>query len=173
MNFRADEMKANDNMCKFIQNTQRIIGKTKNILEKIMENNKDINNQYSDVPGLLDMAKDLLVSLDNETQTKFLVKFVKKSSSVWYKIKEKDDTILTENLSLILPSNPYVSRIQYIYGNNEKRINYVDEEDIKIIWKLLNGLVHNSVKYVIFSQNSELLQLLPKDVVENFKISLE
>lgn len=170
---RRDEIKANANMCKFVENTQRVIGKTKLILEGIMKQDRHINNEYSDVPGLLDMAKDLLVGLDHETQLKCLRSFIKKSSPVWYKIKEKDDTILTENLSLILPSNPYVPRIQYIYGNNERKIRYVGEEDIKVMWKLLNALVHNSVKYIIFSEDSELLPLLPEGVIDDFKISLE
>lgn len=170
---RKDMEKANINKCKFIENTQRIIGSTKKIIERLTSENRQLADMYSDIPSLLDIAKEALVNLGDDIHSKVFFTFIRKSIPVWDKIKHKDDTVLTENLGLILPDNPFVSRIQYIYGANPSKTIYVNDVEIKNMWKLMTALIHNAVKYIIFSENSEFIPMLPPNVVEDFKINLE
>lgn len=164
--------KANINMGKFVDNTVRIIDATLASLKRIMEDYSHISEQYSDVPSLLILGKDLLRSTDEESRGKLIKFFLKKSSPVWNEIKNKDMTIIRENMSLILMDSPFIPRIQYIYGNNNDRVCYVNEKEIKIMWNLITALVHNSVKYALFSGDENLIKYLPENVVEEFNIDL-
>lgn len=172
MSSRKNMEKANINKTKFIENTQRIIGSTKKIIERLTDENKALANMYSDIPGLLEIAGSTLANLGSEFHHNALSQFIEKSLPVWDKIRLKDDTILTENLSLILPNNPYVSRIQYIYGANPSKTIYVNDSEIKNMWKLLTALVHNAVKYIIFSEDPKFYPL-PPNIVDDFKVNLE
>ena len=165
--------KANSNMCKFIENTQRIINATKVILERLMDEHDHIASDYSDVPMLLDIGKRILVDIGSQEQVKLVKTFVEKSIPVWEKVKNKDITVLTENMSLILSDNPFVPRIQYMYGSNPQRRCYVNEKETKNMWTLITALIHNSVKYVYFSGNTELMSIIPDGTIEMFNINLE
>lgn len=188
-----NQEKANENFCKFINNIQRVIGKTTQIIERIMKVDKNIATNYNDVYGTLKMANDLIINIDSEKQKKLFKTFIKKSLNLWIKIKNKDDSILTEHISIIFPNNPYVEKIQYIYGNNPQKKNFVEPSEMDSIWKLITGLVHNSIKYIIFSEdpefylisnsdkfiksldskNSDYYQISLDEIVKIFKVDLD
>lgn len=182
----ADESKALLNKNKFIENTQRVIGMTRKIVDRISENDKNIKSMYSDIPGLLETAGALLVSMGDDIHMKMINGFldgllIKKQRndveddgvSIWMKIKERNDSILTNNLSIILPNNPFVPRIQYIYGANPSKRRYVNDAEIEVMWKLITALTHNVIKYVIFSQNQQYIHLIPSEMISEMRISLE
>lgn len=164
--------KSNVNRVKFIENTQRIMNATNAVLDRLMKEHAHIRGDYSDVPALLEMGKGLLVNLDDTTSRKIIKKFLEKSTPVWDKIKDKDITILSENLDTILPENPFIPRIQYLYGSNSHSRCYVNEKETATMWKLIEALIHNSVKVAVFSNDEELLALLPDGSIEMWKINL-
>ena len=178
----ADEGKGVLNKNKFVENTQRIIGMTKKIVTRISGSDKQISNMYSDIPDLLEMAGNLLVSMGNEIHIKMLHGFLRgvliqreESSDnipVWKKIKSKNDSVLTENLSIILSENPFVPRIQYVYGANPTKKCYVNQNEIDIMWKLITALIHNSIKYVIHNNIEEFIPYISKELIDEFKIQL-
>lgn len=170
---RLDQDKANENFCKFIQNIQRVIGKTSQILERVMKADRTIASSYSDIPSTLTMANQLLLHMGVEGQMKFFRTFIEKSINLWENIRVKDDKILTEHLSIILPGNPYVEKIQFIYGGNPQKKIYVDSAEVTMMWKLLTALIHNSIKYIIFSEDTTFYPLLPDNVVEKFSVNFE
>lgn len=170
---RLDITKAQLNKCKFIENTQRIIGSTNKIIKELMEEHEHIRTEYASIPGLLELGNTILVNLPDDKFEEIITDFFTKSIPVWDKIKNKDITVLTENMSLILSNNQYVPKIQYMYGANEDNLCYVSEKDTKNMWNLITALIHNSVKYVIFSDNKDLLAILPPNTVETWKINLE
>lgn len=169
----VSQEKAEVNFCKFIENTRRLIGSTKNIIDRINEENVEIRNNYSDVPSLLQMALDLLSNCGINSQKNLMKTFIFKSIEIWELIRLKDDTVLTEHLSKIIPDNPYVVRIQYVYGSNPSNKCFVDKIEIKKIWNLITALVHNSIKYILFSGDSKYDGLLPRNVVSLWKVNLE
>lgn len=179
----ADGEKGVLNKNKFIENTQRVIGMTNKIVTRISDSDRQISNMYSDIPGLLKMAGDMLVDMGDEIHTKMLHAFLKgvliqKEGSpdnihVWRKIKSKDDSVLTENLSVILSENPFVPRIQYIYGANPSKKCYVNQNEIDTMWKLITALIHNSIKYAVHNNVKEFLPHIPDELINEFKIQLE
>lgn len=179
----ADEGKGILNKNKFVENTQRVIGMTKKIVTRISESDRHISNMYSDIPGLLEMAGNLLVNMGDDIHTKMLHAFLKgvliqkegacDNIPVWKKIKSKDDSVLTENLSVILSENPFVPRIQYVYGANPSKRCYVNQSEIDTMWKLITALIHNSVKYVVHNNVEEFLPHISEELIIQFKIQLE
>jgi hypothetical protein len=167
-----DQSKANSEFCKFIQNIQRVIGRTNQILERLIGTDPTIASNYSEIPGALTMGNMLLLNIGVDGQMKFFKTFIEKSINLWEKIRIKDDTILTEHLSIILPDNTYVEKIEFIYGNNPQKKIYVNNAEINYMWKVLTGLVHNSIKYIIFSEDTRFYPLLPDKIIENFGINL-
>lgn len=165
--------KSDVNRVKFIENTQRIMNATNTILKRLMEEHAHIKGDYSDVPALLEIGKGVLVNLDNTTSRNIIKGFLEKSVPVWDKIKSKDISILSENLNVILPENPFIPRIQYLYGSNPKSICYVNESETASMWRLIESLIHNSVKVAVFSNDKELLEIIPKNAVSVWKINLE
>lgn len=164
--------KSNINRIRFIENTQRIMNATNSVLGRLMEEDSHIRAGYSDVPALLEMGKGLLVNLDDYTSRNVIKSFLEKSAPVWEKIKNKDITILSENLDTILPQNPFIPRIQYLYGSNPYSRCYVNERETANMWKLIEALIHNSVKFAMFLNDQELLSLLPSNAVQMWKINL-
>lgn len=168
-----DPSKADDNLRKFIENLQRVILQTNAILDRISSEDSDVAKRYSDIPPLLNMAKDALVNIGIDGQKKVIKVFIDKSIDVWYMIMNRDDRILTEHLSLILPGDDYVKKIQYLYGANDQRKCYVNEREINNVWKLLTALVHNSAKYVVFSDYEKFTSRLPKEVFNEWKVNFK
>lgn len=178
-----NEEKAKLNKNKFIENTQRIIGMTKKIVTRISESDRQIANMYSDIPGLLDMAGNFLVDMGDEIHSKMIYSFLKgiliqkegyvDNIHVWRKIKSKDETVLTENLSVILSENPFVPRIQYVYGANPAKRCYVNHHEIDTMWKLITALIHNSVKYAFHNNVVKIIPHIPQELISEFKIQLE
>lgn len=167
--------KAELNFCKFIENTCRIIGKTNQIINRILEENRDnreIQTKYSEVPDLLKIASDLLTNCGVDAQKSFMSSFILKSVNIWELIRLKDDRVLTEHLSEIMPGNGYVENIQYVYGANSSRKCFVNSDEIGVIWKLITAVIHNSIKYIIFSGDSTFVDVLPRDVVKLWKVQL-
>lgn len=179
----SPEIKCVQNKNKFVENTQRVIGMTNKIVSRISNADRQIANMYSDIPGLLQMAGDLLVNMGDEIHTKMLHAFlkgilIKKEGApddipVWKKIKSKDDTVLTENLSVILSENPFVPRIQYIYGANPARRRYVSDTEVETMWKLITALVHNSIKYAFHGNHKLFTQHIPDELISEFRIQLD
>lgn len=172
-----DRNRADRYFCKFIENSQRVIGKTKLILTRIIESSdaadKKIARSYADIPGTLTSANQLLMGIGGEIQINIFRTFIRKSMPFWEKIHSRDDTILTDNLSLIFPNNPYVGKIQFLYGANNERRCYVKADEINSIWKLINALVHNCIKYIIFSHDEEFFDKMDPDIVEKLNVNLE
>ena len=152
----CDIDKANENLVKFIGNTRKIILLTTDIGKDLASRTGDLAAKYSDIPDLLELALIVYDAFDDRQKVNFLLGFLEKSLSVWDKIKRKDASILSDNLSIILPENEYIERIQYAYGHNSTRTIYVSDKMVSNMWLLITGLIHNSIKYVILSRNAKL-----------------
>lgn len=168
----VNKQKADTQFCKFIENLQRVIGKTKAILETVMNDNPSIRSSYRDIPGTLDMGLSLINS-GSMFHQKIFRAFIEKGIDHFDMIHRKDDRILTHNLSMILPENEYVNKIQYIYGANPERRRYVSDEDVKVMWNLLLALMHRSIKWILFTEDPEFYPRLPPDVVQRYKVNLD
>lgn len=182
---RLNQEKANDNFCKFVENTQRITGKTLSIINRLISEDKTIKNSYSDVPGLLQIALDIIPKSGNGMQMQIISGFIDEALikesrdsngnviNICEMVKNKDDKILTEHLGKILSNNPYVERIQYIYGANPSKKCYVNEAEVNIMWKLITAIFHNSIKYVIFSENPKFFGKISKSAVTDLNVNLD
>lgn len=135
---------------KFVENTTRVIGLTNSILASLKQREPAVAARYSDVPGLLDLAKQALVNMITpDMMEKLLIDFMSKAIDHLELLRVKDDSILTERLSIILPDSPYVERVQYLYGANPKKTRYCTDKEIQTMWLLTHALVHNAVKHIV------------------------
>lgn len=158
--------KANENLEKFSTNLRKVALLTKDISIGLIDINKTFAEMYKDIPDLLELGIMTLESLSSSDKILMLKTFVKKSLGdingvpLWEKIKSKDAEFLSTNLSMIVPGNQYVEKIQYAYGKNPEGQIYVPERQLKTMWLLVFGLIHNSFKYVILSGDSDLSNML-------------
>lgn len=177
----VDAIKANEFKNKFIENTQRILGFTNVIITRISSEDPKIRRLYEDVPSLLDFAKSSLSSMGETTHVNIIIGFIKKildnkkldtadGVHIWHRIHARDDSVLVTNLNVILPENPFIPRIQFIYGNNPDKIRYVSDKEIGTMWNLVTALIHNAVKYVVYSGNESIISMIPRELIEEFKI---
>lgn len=172
----VDTEKANIQLEKFNENLQRIIGKTKVIVLEIMKTDQKVAYSYKDVPRTLDLAASIvtgefpLPNFDPIYGT--ICGFLNKGIDIFDMIHMKDDRILTEHISIIFPKNDYIEKIQFIYGANDQQKNYVSNEDITVMWKLIIANMHRAIKWVIFSGDERFINRLPVDVVNRYKINL-
>jgi len=149
-----------ENLNKFSTNTRKIIMLTNDICKDLSRKPGEIGKKYKNIPGLLDIALLVFDEFKNEKYEEILVDFLQKSIPVWDKIKNRDGSILSENLSLIIPDNEYIPIIQYAYGDNPDGKIHVDDKKIKNMWLLITALIHNSIKYSYYGQNKNLHNLI-------------
>ena len=175
-----DQTKANENLVKFINNTQKVISLTSDVAIDLIKRGGELESLYGDIPDLLEIGKLLFEAYSEADKIKFIVGFVRKTLNdigddiIWDKIKAKDASFLSENLSILLPKNEYVDRIQYAYGGNPTGTIYVQEKHLKNMWKLVQGLIHTSLKYIIFSGNPELYgRVMERNPVEYWELNME
>jgi hypothetical protein len=161
-----DQNKANVNFMKFVVNLRKLIGKTNSIIVGIMAVNSKIAEEYKFIPMSLTFVCDFIEKTPDKVKEIF-IEFINKSMHLWPNIMNKDDSILTEHLSIILPGNKYVEKIQYIY--REKLVN---NDDVATMWKCLHGIVHNSIKYIMFSEDPRFFNILDKSLIKTYGINL-
>lgn len=171
--------KANENLDKFTTNIRKVALLTKDISTGLIEINSSFSEMYRDIPDLLDIAVMTIESLSERDRIKMLKTFVEKSLgningvSLWEKIKSKDAEFLSTNLSMIVPGNKYIDKIQYAYGQNPDGQIYVPERQLKAMWLLVHALIHNSFKYVILSGDPDLSDaLMSRNAVEFWSLDL-
>ena len=168
-----DHTKANENLVKFSNNTRKIILLTTDVGKDLASGPGELGQKYGDIPDLLELALMVYDAFDDEKKVKFLLGFLEKSMSVWHKIKTKDASILSENLSIILPENEYIERIQYAYGGNPEGVIHVSDKLVSNMWLLITGLMHNSIKYVIYSKHPRLHdEIMARDPINFWNIKL-
>lgn len=145
-----DNMNDNKYVIKFVENSTRIIGLTGSILSSLKERYPNVAKEYEDIPALLELGKTMLINMNTPNMMEdFIIKFFDKAINHLELLRKKDDSILTERLNIIMPDNPYVKRIQYLYGANQGRIKYCTEKEIQNMWLLIHALVHNAIKHIV------------------------
>lgn len=171
--------KANENLDKFTTNIRKTALLTKDVSNGLIGINSSFNEMYRDIPDLIDIGVMTIESLSLKDRIDMLLTFVKKSLgtingvSLWEKIKSKDAEFLSTNLSMIVPGNKYIDKIQYAYGQNPDGQIYVHEKQLKAMWLLVHALIHNSFKYVILSGESELSDtLMSRNAIEFWGLDL-
>lgn len=180
----VDVEKTNFQLVKFNENLQKVILKTKVIISEIMKKDAKIASNYNNIPATLDLAISIvqgeieIPGFDRiyGTICGFLNKYVvalEGGVDLFDMIHLKDDKILTEHLSVLFPKNQYIDKIQYIYGANPQNKNFVDNDDLVSMWKLINGVMHRAIKWVIFSQDERYINKINPNIIEKYKITIE
>lgn len=179
-----DVEKANLQLQKFNENLQKVVLKTKLVIEKIMAKDVNIKSSYKNVPSTLDIAMCVIQGsfpvpgFDRiyGTICGFLDKYnlgLSNGIDLFDMINNKDDKILTEHLSALFPENKYIDKIQYIYGANPEGKRYVEKDDVDFMWRLINGVMHRAIKWAIFSQDPRYVDTVPSSTLDRFKINPE
>lgn len=171
----------NKQLAKFNENLQKVVLKTKVITVEIMKKDKSIAEKYGMIPPLLDIAINVI---QGDTQFPgfdriygtlyvFLDKYVsslERGINLFDMINSRDDRILTHHLSALFPKNEYVDKIQFLYGANPQGKRYVNEDDVESIWKLINGVMHRAIKWVILSRDPKYIDKISLDVIDKYSI---
>lgn len=175
-----DLNKANENFNKFCVNLRKVALLTKDVSLALIEISPEFQKKYTNIPDLLEIGVLALESISNDEKVAMLRNFVKKSLGeingvpLWEKIKSKDSDFLANNLGMIIPGNEYIDKIQYAYGKNPESKIYVDERMLKSMWLIVHGLIHNSLKYIIFSGDRDLYEMvMSKSPVEFWNLNLQ
>ena len=121
----------------------------------------------STIPGYDCMYDPLIAFLDK------FIEALNKNINIFDMIKAKDDKILTEYMSVLLPKNPYTDKIQYIYGANPERRKYVDNDSVVGIWKLINALTDRAIKWVIATGVERYSHVINLKMVEKYRINMD
>lgn len=160
---------SNKHFDKFIANTKRVIKLTIAVLKKIEKTNPEIYREYATIPQLLEFAEK---SLDMpEIGNAAINGFLNKALNNLEELKSRNDSILINKIDVILPDNPFNSKIQFLYGNNSQGKCYVCQKDIDALWNLAHGLLHNSVKHCV-TNNIEPFRtnILERGIIEDWNI---
>uniref|UniRef100_A0A6C0BEA7 Uncharacterized protein n=1 Tax=viral metagenome TaxID=1070528 RepID=A0A6C0BEA7_9ZZZZ len=168
--------KANINLVRFSTNTRKLIKLTSDITRLLASKGGVLEEKYKEIPGLLEGGLEYYDLFDDKQKTIFLIEFLKKSLSVWDKIKSKDMSILSENLSIVLPDNPYINIIQYAFGGglDSDGTVYVDDDKVSNVWLGITGLIHTGLKFVIYSRHNELYEkIMSMDPVSFWGLRLD
>lgn len=180
----TQEEKTNLQLVKFNENLQRVILKTKVIVNELIKSHPKLATSYGEIPKTLDLALDVvqgtfvLPGFDRiyGTMFAFLNKYIEalgKGIDLFGMINDKNDKVLTEHLSALFTNNPYVDKLQYIYGANSERKKYVDESDVATMWKFIIATMHRAIKWAILSGDSRFSNVINKDMVKRFKINMD
>lgn len=155
----------------FINNLTKILRITEKEIASTLITNPKLVSKLSDVPGLISVALSYITSLDDNSIQDFMLKFIEKGYRNLSAIKNKEQNILLQELDIILPDNPYIEKIQYMFGNNPERKQYCSDKAISAVWNMIHALVHLSVKHIITNNIQPWKnQILSDRIIEQWEI---
>jgi hypothetical protein len=97
-------------------------------------------------------AREMMTDeLREEWRHKAIAYIIAYSYEYWPVILTRNTDFLANHFSTLFPDNEYTDKLEIVYGNNENRRNYVTDEELARVWRLIHATLKLCIKYLHYT----------------------